>query len=121
MAFYPGKNFSWTWSATSQPADKADVSYPAEIIDTTNTTSSGSQSNEAGVFASKASVEGPYNGSLGLSQGGSIAHTFATGGGGPSWSITYRLADMRFTTAVRNQVARYALQLESNGTYTVTV
>lgn len=120
MAFYPGKNYSWTWSATSQPSDKADVSFPSEVIDTTNSTSGGYQSNEAGVFASKATNEGPYNGSLGLSQGGSITHTFATGGGGPSFAIPYRLADLRISTAVRNQVARYSIQLESNGSYTVT-
>jgi hypothetical protein len=118
--FYPGKASSWTWSATSQPMDKVDLSFPAEIIPTTNFTSSGYQSNEAGIFACKGTVEGPYNSSLGLTQGQSISMVFALGGGGSSFTITFRVADIRLSTATSNAVARASVSIESNGSFSVT-
>jgi len=100
--------------------DKADLDFVSEVIPTTNFTSSGYQSNEAGIFSCKANVEGPYNSSAGLTQGQSISMVFALGGGGSSFTITFRVANMRISTAASNAVARFSASLESNGTFTVT-
>lgn len=120
MAFYAGKNASLTFSATAQPFEKFDLDFKAEVIDTTNFTSSGYQSNTDGVYSCSASFEGPYNGSTGLTQGQSIAVTFAVGGGGPSFAVTLRVGSMRISTATRNQVSRFSASAESNGSYSVT-
>lgn len=120
MAFYEGKNGSVTWSAVSQPMDKFDLDFKAEVIDTTNFTSGGYQSNLAGVFSCSGSTEGPYNGSVGLTQGQSLTYTFATGGGGPSFALPMRSSSMKVSTATRNQVARFSTSLESNGSFAVT-
>lgn len=120
MAFYEGKNASVTWSATSQPMDKFDLDFKAEVIDTTNFTSSGYQSNLAGVFSCDCQTEGPYNGSTGLTQGQSISIAFATGGGGPSFTVSMRNSSMRISTATRNAVSRFSASMTSNGTFSVT-
>lgn len=100
--------------------DRFDLDFKSEVIDVTNFTSSGYQANEAGVFQCDVTTEGPYNGSTGLTQGQSIAMTFATGGGGPSFTMTVRVSSMRIGTATRNQVARFSASMTSNGTFSVT-
>lgn len=120
MSFYPGKNSSWTYSSVARPFDRISMSFAAEVIDTTNFTSGGYQTNAAGVMSCQASAEGPYNGTLGLSPGDSLAHVFNTGGGGPSFTVTFRVAEIRLDTATRNAVARASLSLVSNGSFTVT-
>lgn len=120
MSFFEGKNASVTWSAISQTAEKFDLDFKAEVIDTTNFTSQGYQSNLAGVFSCSGTADGPYNGSLGLTQGQLITITFATGGGGPSFAMPMRNSSIRISTATRNQVARFAMSMESSGTFTVT-
>lgn len=120
MAFYSGKNASTTWSATAQPMEKFDLDFKAEIIDTTNFTSQGYQSNQDGIYSCDGSTDGPYNGSAGLTQGQLITITFAVGGGGPSFAMPMRQSNIRISTATRNQVARIALSMTSSGTFSVT-
>lgn len=120
MAFYVGKVASTTWTAVSHPMEKFDLDFAAEVIDTTNFTSSGYQTNEAGVFSCSGSTEGPYNGTTGLTQGQAITVTFALGGGGPSFAIPMRVGSMRVSTATRNTVARFSASMQSNGVYAVT-
>lgn len=120
MSFYVGKVADVTWSATSQPMDKFDLDFKAEVIDTTNFTSLGYQSNLAGVFSCDGSAEGPYNGSSGLTQGQLITITFSVGGGGPSFAMPMRNSSIRVGTATRNQVARYSMAMTSSGVFSVT-
>lgn len=104
----------------SQPFEKFSLAFQSEVCETTNFTSSGYQTNEAGVFSCALSADGPYNGSSGLTQGQSIAITLAVGGGGPSFAITFRIENQTIDCATRNAVARYAITGKSNGTYSVT-
>jgi len=83
-------------------------------------TSSGYQSNEAGVFSASANIEGPYNGTIALSQGQSTSHTLDVGGGGPTFVIPFRIETIRLSGQVRGGVAQYAASMQSNGSYTVT-
>lgn len=119
--FYQGKNSTVTWSSTSQPTDKCDLDFKHEIIDTTNMLSAGQQSNLAGVGSADASLGGPYNGSMGILSGDSQDFIFATGGGGPSFTLPMRVSNIRLGTAVRNQVWQQTTQLTSNGVFTVTI
>ena len=120
MSFYSGKNASVTWNSVARDMDKLDLSFKSEVVDTTSFTSSGYQSNLDGIYSFSATTEGPYNGSAGLTQGQLVTVTFATGGGGPSFAIPLRVAEMRISTATRNAVARYSMSMESSGTYSVT-
>lgn len=120
MPFTSGKVASWTHSATPQPFDRADMSFDSEIVDTTNFTSSGYQSNIDGVYSCSANAEGPYNHSLGLTQGQLLTHTFAVGGGGPSFAVPLRIQNIKLNTQVRNAATRCAITLQSSGTFTVT-
>lgn len=121
FTFYEGKNASTTWSAVSQPSDKFDLDFKIEIIDTTNMTSGGCQSNLAGIASIDGSLGGPYDGSLGLLPGTLITITFATGGGGPSWALPMRPSSCRLATAARNQVAQITTQMTSSGTFSVVL
>lgn len=120
MAFYPGKAASVT-QTTARPYDTFSLDFKAEIVDTTNFTSSGYQENVAGVFSCTVSASGPYDGAESIAQGDSIATTFATGGGGPSFAITARLSSVKIDTATRNKAATIAFTGDSNGSFSVTI
>ena len=100
--------------------DQSSIDFVAEVVDTSNFTSSGYQSNLDGMYSANATCSGPYNGSLALTQGQLITMTFATGGGGPSFAIPFRVSNIKLATAARNQVAKADLTLASSGTFTVT-
>jgi hypothetical protein len=118
--FYAVKNASWTYSASARSVDRYSIDFKSEVIDTTSMVSSGYQENLDGVYSASASVEGTYNGALGLTQGQSVSHALAIGGGGPTFTVTYRVASIKLDGQVRNGAHRFSLALESNGTYTVT-
>lgn len=121
MAFYAGKSASITISATARPFDTWDVELKAEIVDTTNFTSSGYQENLAGVFSADVTFSGPYDGSEAVAQGDSVAITFGTGGGGPTLAPTVRISSAKVSTATRNKAATIAYSGTSNGTYSITL
>jgi hypothetical protein len=73
------------------------------------------------MFSSELSAEGPYNGSLSISQGSTTAVTFATGNSGPSFTVTYRWSDISLDAAVHNQVVRCSIQGISTGTFSITL
>ena len=89
-------------------------------MDSTNCTSAGYQTNEDGIFSCSGSCEGPYNGANAQTMGTSATHTFATGGGGPSFAIPFRVGEIKIDGQVRNGLNRFAWTLESNGSFTVT-
>ncbi len=120
MTFFAGKNASCVWNATAQTAEKFDLDFSSEVVDTTNFSSAGYQENVAGVFACRGSCDGPYNGSLGITQGELLTITWAVGGGGPSFALPMRNSSIKINTATHNQVARFAIALESSGVFTVT-
>jgi hypothetical protein len=121
MAFYPGRAASVTISASARPYDQFSLDFKSEIIPTTNFTSSGYQSNEMGISSCDVSFSGPYDGSEGLAQGDSVSVVFATGGGGPSFTITTRISSIKIDTAASNKVAMIAVSGTSNGTFSVTI
>ena len=121
MAFYPGRASSVTISATARPFSQYDLDFKGEIVDTTNFTSSGYQENVLGITSCTANFSGPYDGAESLAPGDSVAVTFATGGGGPSFAPTVRISSIKLTTAARNQAKQIAVSGESNGTFSVTI
>ncbi len=121
MSFYEGKISTTTWSAVQQPVEKSDFDYKCEIVDTTNQTSLGFQSNLGGIGAIDGSMDGFYNGSLGLTPGAVTTITWATGGGGPSFSVTMRIPSVRLSTQTRNGVYRFAAQMTSTGPLTYSL
>lgn len=121
MSFFEGKISTTTWSATQQPVEKSDLDFKSEITDTTNQTSQGFQSNLSGIGAVDGSMDGLYNGSLGLTPGGMTTITFATGGGGPSFGLPMRIPSVRLSTQTRNGVYRFAAQMTSNGVLTYSL
>ena len=122
MAFFPSKAASVTISATSRPYNTFKLAFKSEIADTTNFTSAGYQSNEAGIFMCDVTFSGPYDGAEGFLPGDSVAITFATGGAGPSFAPTVRLSEVDIDSAnIRNSVSQIACTGTSNGTYSITI
>jgi hypothetical protein len=117
---YAGKVASITISTTARPYAKFDLDFTSEVIDTTSFIDAGYQSNEAGVFGCNVSFDGPYDGAEAFTQGQSVSTVFALGGGGPSFTVAFRISNIRISTAARNQVAQIAVSGQSNGTFTVT-
>lgn len=120
-AFFEGKNASITISATARTYDRMDLRFRSEVIETSNFTSSGYQSNRSGFRQCDSTFEGPYDGSTGFSDGDSVSIIFAAGGGGPSFTITQRVSDIGLSTAARNQVMREQVTATSNGVFSVTI
>jgi hypothetical protein len=121
MAFYPGRASSVTISASARPYNQFDLDFNAEIVDTTNFTSSGYQENVTGITKADISFSGPYDGAEGLAPGDSVSLVFALGGGGPSFTVTTRLSSIKINTAASNQVAQISVSGTSNGTFSVTI
>lgn len=121
MAFYPGKSASITISASARPYDTFELDFTSEVIDTSNFTSSGYSENVAGMFQINVSYSGPYDGSEGITQGDSVAVTFAAGGGGLSAAITNRISSIKIATAARNKAQTIAVTGVSNGSHSITI
>ena len=122
MAFFPTKANSITISATARPYNQFDIDFKCDLADTTNYTSQGWQSNEAGIFSFGLNFSGPYDGSEGILPGDSTAITFATGGGGPSFVLTARLESIKISSPnIRNEVNQIAVSGQSNGAHTIAI
>lgn len=122
MAFYPGRAASITIGGTAKPIDTLEFKPLADVVDTTNFTSSGWETNEMGVKHVEISASGPYNG---LASGGtatdavgtSVAFVFDAGDGAKT--VTARLSETPIVSEVRG-VARISYKATSNGTPTIT-
>lgn len=118
--FTAGKISSVVWSATSQPFSQADFKHKTEIVDTTNMTSAGFQTNLDGITQVDMTATGPYDGALGLTQGETISVTYATGGGGPSFTVPFRNSEIGFSVRVRGGAFECSVSMTSNGSYSVS-
>ncbi len=119
-AISSGKTGSVTINATARPYDQFDIKFKSEVIDTTNFTTSGYQTNVPGIFSADVSFSGPYDGAEAIAQGDSIAITFATGSA-VSLVITTRLSEVGISTAARNKADQIAVSGTSNGTFSVSL
>lgn len=121
MAFLPGRASSVTIAASARPHANFKVSFKGEVVDTTNFTSSGYQENVFGITSASVSYSGPYDAAEGQAVGDSTSIAFATGGAGPTLTITTRIATIDIDAAARNQAVQIAFTGESNGTFSVTL
>ena len=121
MAFFPGKSASVTIAASARPMDTFEMDFTSEIIDTSNFSSSGYGENVAGMFDINVSWSGPYDAAEGVTQGDSVAVTFAAGGAGLSAVITNRVSSIKIATAARNKAQTIAFTGKSNGSHSITL
>ncbi len=116
---YAGKASSITINAVSQQQDTWSLALHADAIDVTNFLSGGFQENIAGIFKATATSSGPYSGNLSLNIGTTYTHTHAAGGGGPSFSATYRITDIKISADVKGAL-KAEITGESTGAFTIS-
>ena len=120
MAFFPGRVASITIAATTRPYENFSLGFHTDAVPTNNFTGGGYNTNEAGMRGCKATFKGPYDGAEGVADGDLLSIIFATGGGGPSFTITERITDANITTST-GAVAEIEYVGESSGSFTVVL
>lgn len=118
MAFYAGKSASLTIGATAQPMTDWTLDTKEEAVDTTNFTSGGYQESVGGINSADITCTGPYDGTSGVTMGTAASFVLATGGGGPSFTVTARVTSVNVSTNVRG-VATVSITAQSTGSFTV--
>lgn len=118
MAFYAGKSASLTVGASAQPMTDWTLDTKEEAIDTTNFTSGGFQESVGGINGADITCTGPYDGTSGVTMGTQASFVLATGGGGPSFTVSARVTSVNISTNVRG-VATCSITAQSSGSFTV--
>jgi hypothetical protein len=118
MPFYAGKTASLTVGASAQPMTDWTLDVKEEAIDTTNFTSGGYQESDGGIRGADITCTGPYDGTSGVTMGTTASFVMATGGGGPSFTVTARVTSVNVSTNVRG-VATVSITAQSTGSFTV--